>query len=58
LPTKWQQNDDRDCDADKLDNIWSLFCAIKIASIEKAIAEKFIAIIIINSKVDSFFVTI
>jgi hypothetical protein len=33
--TKWQQNDDRDCDADKLDNIWSLFCAIKIASIEK-----------------------
>jgi len=33
--TKWQQNDDRDCDTDKLDNIWSLFCAIKIASIEK-----------------------
>ena len=33
--TKWQQNDDRDCDADKLDNIWSLFCAIKIASIKK-----------------------
>jgi len=33
--TKWQQNDDRDCGADKLDDIWSLFCAIRIAAIEK-----------------------
>ncbi len=34
--TKWQQNDDRDCDADKTDDIWSLYCAIQIASVEKA----------------------
>lgn len=33
--SKWHQNDDRDCDDDRLDNIWSLFCAIRIASIEK-----------------------
>ena len=33
--TKWDQNDDRNCDTDKLDNIWSLFCSIKTASIEK-----------------------
>ena len=33
--TKWHQNDDRNCDNDKLDKIWSLYCAIKNASIEK-----------------------
>lgn len=33
--TNWNQADDRKCDSDKSDNIWSLFCAIKIASIEK-----------------------
>lgn len=33
--TRWNQNDDRKCDADKSDNLWSLFCVIKIASIEK-----------------------
>ena len=31
----WNQADDRKCDNDKSENIWSLFCAIKIASIEK-----------------------
>lgn len=31
----WNQNDDRNCDTDKSDKLWSLFCAIKIASIEK-----------------------
>jgi len=31
----WHQNDDRSCDDDKTDKIWSLFCAIKTASIEK-----------------------
>jgi hypothetical protein len=31
----WNRNDDRNCDDDKSDNVWSLFCAIKIASIEK-----------------------
>jgi hypothetical protein len=33
--TTWNQNDDRACDNDKSDKVWSLFCAIKIASIEK-----------------------
>lgn len=33
--TNWYQNDDRNCDTDKLDKIWSLFCAIKSASTEK-----------------------
>ncbi len=33
--TSWNQNDDRKCDNDKSDKLWSLFCAIKIASIEK-----------------------
>jgi len=33
--TKWHQNDDRNCDTDKLENKWSLFCIIKTASIEK-----------------------
>ncbi len=33
--TTWHQKDDRNCDTDKLNNIWSLFCSIKIASIEK-----------------------
>lgn len=33
--TAWNQNDDRKCDNDKSDKVWSLFCAIKIASIEK-----------------------
>jgi len=32
--TKWNQNDDRKCDNDKADKLWSLFCAIKVASIE------------------------
>ena len=32
--TSWNQNDDRKCDNDKSDKLWSLFCAIKIASIE------------------------
>lgn len=31
----WQQNDDRNCDDDKIQNTWSLFCAIKVASIEE-----------------------
>jgi hypothetical protein len=33
--TNWHQNDDRNCNTDKLDKIYSLFCAIKTASIEK-----------------------
>lgn len=33
--TAWNQNDDRKCDNDKSDKNWSLFCAIKIGSIEK-----------------------
>ncbi len=33
--TKWHQNDDRNCDTDRLDKIWSLFCAIRTASIKK-----------------------
>lgn len=33
--TSWNQNDDRKCDTDKSDKLWSLFCVIKIASIEK-----------------------
>jgi len=33
--TYWHQNDDRSCDDDKIDKTWSLFCAIKTASIEK-----------------------
>lgn len=33
--TKWHQNDDRNCDTDKIDKIWSLYCAIKTASIKK-----------------------
>lgn len=33
--TAWNQNDDRKCDNDKSDKVLSLFCAIKIASIEK-----------------------
>ena len=33
--TNWHQTDDRNCDNDKVNNVWSLFCAIKIASIEK-----------------------
>jgi len=31
----WHQNDDRNCDDDKIDKTWSLFCAIKTASIKK-----------------------
>lgn len=31
----WHQTDDRKCDMDKLENVWSLFCAIKMASIER-----------------------
>lgn len=33
--TSWNQNDDRKCDIDKSDQLWSLFCAIKVSSIEK-----------------------
>lgn len=33
--TSWNQNDDRKCETDKSDKLWSLFCAIKTASIEK-----------------------
>jgi len=33
--TRWNQNDDRKCDNDKSYKLWSLFCTIKIASIEK-----------------------
>ena len=33
--TYWNQNDDRECDSDETVNVWSLFCAIKIASIKK-----------------------
>jgi hypothetical protein len=31
----WHQNDDRKCEADELNNIWSMFCSIKTASIDK-----------------------
>jgi hypothetical protein len=33
--TNWHQTDDRKCDNDNSDKVWSLFCAIKVASIEK-----------------------
>ena len=33
--TSWNQNDDRNCDIDKSEKLLSLYCAIKIASIEK-----------------------
>lgn len=33
--THWHQNDDRRCDNDIENNHWSLFCALKYASIEK-----------------------
>jgi len=33
--THWHQNDDRKCDDDIEGNRWSLFCALKYASIEK-----------------------
>jgi len=33
--TNWHQSDDRKCDNDKSDKIWSLFCALRVASIEK-----------------------
>ena len=33
--TCWNRNDDRKCEADESDKLWSLFCAIKIASIKK-----------------------
>ena len=33
--TNWHQTDDRKCDNDKSDKIWSLFCVIKVTSIEK-----------------------
>ena len=32
--TSWNQNDNRKCDTDNSDKLWSLFCAIKTASIE------------------------
>jgi len=32
--TNWHKSDDRKCDNDKTENVWSLFCAIRIASIE------------------------
>ena len=31
---KWHQNDDRVCENDKKDKIWSLFCALKTSSLE------------------------
>jgi hypothetical protein len=33
--TNWHKNDDRKCEDDIDDNKWSLFCALKYASIEK-----------------------
>ncbi len=33
--TNWHQTDDRKCDNDNSDKVWSLSCAIKVASIEK-----------------------
>jgi hypothetical protein len=33
-PASWQKEDDRQCDEDALQNKWSLFCALKHASIE------------------------
>lgn len=33
--TNWHQNDDRKCEGDEENNLWSLFCALKYASIEK-----------------------
>lgn len=33
--TSWHQADDRKCDDDTSGKVWSLFCAIKVASIEK-----------------------
>ena len=33
--TTWNRNDDRKCDNDKSDKVWSLFCALKTASVEK-----------------------
>ncbi len=35
-PNNWHQNDDRKCENDIENNSWSLFCALKHASIEKA----------------------
>ncbi len=34
--THWHQNDDRKCEDDKENSIWSLFCALKFASVELA----------------------
>jgi len=34
-PALWHQKDDRKCKNDKKERLWSLFCALKIASIEK-----------------------
>lgn len=34
-PDNWHQNDDRECTDDIESNRWSLFCALKYASIEK-----------------------
>jgi hypothetical protein len=31
----WHQHDDRKCEEDEENNVWSLFCALKYASIEK-----------------------
>ena len=33
--TNWHQSDDRNCEEDEENNLWSLFCALKYASIEK-----------------------
>lgn len=35
-PEHWHQNDDRECEDDKENNIWSLFCSLKFASVELA----------------------
>lgn len=35
-PAHWNQKDDRECDDDEKDNRWSLFCALKFASLQKA----------------------
>jgi hypothetical protein len=36
MPECWHQTDDRKCEDDEVNNSWSLFCALKFASLEKA----------------------
>jgi hypothetical protein len=35
-PTHWHQDDDRQCEDDEKENRWSLFCALKVASMKVA----------------------